>query len=58
MARAWEAEFIRLWQAGASQADIAAALGCPLGMVESRAHALIGVRSTNGGPGGPVSIGR
>jgi hypothetical protein len=58
MARAWEADFIRLWESGATQGAIAAALGIPPGMVESRAHALIGVRSTNGGPGGPVSIGR
>jgi hypothetical protein len=58
MTPADEAQFITLWQQGALQAAIAQALGIPPGMVESRAHALIGVRSTNGGPGGPVSIGR
>jgi hypothetical protein len=31
MARAWEADFIRLWEAGATQAEIAAALGIPVG---------------------------
>ena len=40
MARTWEPEFIRLWQAGASQAEIAAALDIPLGTVKSRAHTL------------------
>jgi hypothetical protein len=50
MTRAWEPEFIRLWQAGASQAAIAQALGIPVGTVRSK--------STGGGPGGPVSIGR
>jgi DNA-directed RNA polymerase specialized sigma24 family protein len=49
MARAWEAEFIRLWQAGATQAQIAEALGIPHGTVKSR--------STICGPGGPASGG-
>ncbi len=40
MARAWEPDFIALWQAGASQAEIAAALSIPLGTVKSRAHTL------------------
>jgi hypothetical protein len=40
MARAWEPEFIRRWQAGATQAAIAEALGVPLGTIKSRAHAL------------------
>jgi hypothetical protein len=40
MARAWEPDFIRLWQAGASQAAIAQALGVPVGTVKSRAHHL------------------
>jgi DNA-binding transcriptional MocR family regulator len=40
MARAWEADFIRLWQAGATQAQIAQALGIPVGTVKSRAHTL------------------
>jgi DNA-binding IclR family transcriptional regulator len=40
MARAWEADFIRLWEAGASQAEMAQALGIPLGTVKSRAHTL------------------
>jgi hypothetical protein len=40
MARPWEPEFIRLWQAGATQAQIAQALGCPVGTVKSRAHTL------------------
>jgi DNA-binding transcriptional MocR family regulator len=40
MARAWEAEFIRLWQAGATQAQIAQALGIPQGTVKSRSHTL------------------
>jgi hypothetical protein len=35
-----EATFIALWQEGASYRDIAAALGCPLGTVASRAAAL------------------
>ena len=39
-ARSWEAEFIQLWQAGASHVDIAHALGCPVGTVKSRAHTL------------------
>ena len=38
--RAWEPEFIRLWQAGATQAEIAAALAIPIGTVKSRAHTL------------------
>jgi hypothetical protein len=38
--RPWEPEFIQLWEAGATQAQIAAALGVPLGTVKSRAHAL------------------
>ena len=40
MARAWEADFIRLWEAGATQAAIAQALGIPLGTVKSHAHTL------------------
>jgi hypothetical protein len=40
MAQTWEADFIRLWQAGATQAEIAAALGIPLGTVKSRGHRL------------------
>jgi ATP/maltotriose-dependent transcriptional regulator MalT len=40
MARAWEPDFIQLWQAGASQEAIAQALGIPVGTVKSRAHAL------------------
>jgi predicted ArsR family transcriptional regulator len=40
MARAWEADFIRLWEAGATQAQIAQALGIPHGTVKSRAHRL------------------
>lgn len=39
-ARPWEPEFIRLWQAGATQAAIAQALAIPVGSVKSRAHAL------------------
>jgi hypothetical protein len=50
MARAWEREFIRLWQAGATQAAIAQALGIPVGTAT--------VTSTTGGPGGPASGGR
>jgi hypothetical protein len=38
--RPWEPEFIRLWQAGATQAQIAEALGIPQGTVKSRAHRL------------------
>jgi hypothetical protein len=40
MAQAWEPEFIRLWQAGATQAAIAQVLGIPVGTVKSRAHHL------------------
>src|SRR4029453_2206528 len=40
MTPADEATFIQLWQEGASYRDIAAALGCPLGTVASRAAAL------------------
>jgi DNA-directed RNA polymerase specialized sigma24 family protein len=50
MTPADEAQFITLWQQGAPQAAIAQALGIPLGTVKTRA--------TNGGPGGPVSLGR
>jgi hypothetical protein len=38
--RPWEPEFIRLWQQGATQAEIAQALGIPQGTVKSRAHTL------------------
>jgi hypothetical protein len=38
--RAWEPEFIRLWERGATQAAIAEALGIPVGTVKSRAHTL------------------
>ena len=48
--RPWEPEFIRLWEAGATQAQIAEALGIPQGTVTSR--------STRSGPGGPASTGR
>ena len=44
--RPWEPACIRLWQAGASQAAIAEALGIPHGTVTSK--------STEGGPGGPA----
>jgi DNA-directed RNA polymerase specialized sigma24 family protein len=40
MAQVWEPDFIRLWQTGATQAQIAAALGIPQGTVKSRAHTL------------------
>jgi hypothetical protein len=40
MTPADEAEFIQLWQQGASYRDIAQALGCPLGTVASRSAAL------------------
>jgi Homeodomain-like domain len=40
MTPAEEAEFIQLWQQGASYREIAQALGCPLGTVGSRAAAL------------------
>jgi hypothetical protein len=56
--RPWEPEFIRLWQQGAMQAQIAQALGIPLGTVKSRAHTLISLKSTPSGPGGPASMGR
>jgi hypothetical protein len=36
-----EAEFIALWQQGASYRELAAALRCPLGTVASRAAALV-----------------
>jgi DNA-directed RNA polymerase specialized sigma24 family protein len=41
MTPAEEAEFITLWQQGASYRELAAALGCPLGTVASRAAALV-----------------
>jgi hypothetical protein len=41
MTPAEEAEFIALWQQGASYKVIAATLGCPLGTVASRAAALV-----------------
>jgi hypothetical protein len=50
MARPWEADFIELWQAGATQAPIAQALGVPVGTVTPR--------STESGPGGPAARGR
>jgi hypothetical protein len=46
MARPWEAEFIRLWQAGVPRAAITQALGIPVGTVKSK--------STDGGRGGPA----
>jgi DNA-directed RNA polymerase specialized sigma24 family protein len=39
--RPWEAEFIRLWQAGATQAAIAEALGIPIGTVKSGSPPLL-----------------
>jgi DNA-directed RNA polymerase specialized sigma24 family protein len=36
-----EAQFIQLWQEGASYRVIAQALGCPLGTVASRAASLV-----------------
>jgi|SRR5919109_4301800 DNA-binding transcriptional MocR family regulator len=36
----WEPEFIRLWRAGATQAQIAETLGISIGTVKSRAHTL------------------
>jgi hypothetical protein len=41
MTPAEEAQFIQLWQDGASYKAIAAALGCPLGTVASRSAALV-----------------
>jgi DNA-binding transcriptional MocR family regulator len=41
MTPAEEARFIELWQQGASYRELAAALGCPLGTVSSRASALV-----------------
>ncbi len=41
MAQPWEADFIHLWQAGASYRELAQALGCPLGTVASRSAALV-----------------
>ena len=40
MAQEWEAEFIRLWNAGTETAEIARRLGIPQGTVSSRANAL------------------
>jgi len=63
--RAWEPEFIQLWQAGATIDVIAAAQGIGVGTVKSRAHTLRGEgkiaprrrggRRTRGGesPGNP-----
>jgi hypothetical protein len=48
--RPWEPEFIRLWESGATQVQIAEALGIPVGTVTSR--------STHSGPGGPAATGR
>jgi hypothetical protein len=36
-----EAHFIQLWQQGLPQAAMAQALGCPVGTVKSRLHALL-----------------
>jgi hypothetical protein len=58
MARAWEPEFIRLWKSGATHPQLAQALGIPLGTVKPRAHTLISLKSTPGGPAGPASHGR
>jgi DNA-directed RNA polymerase specialized sigma24 family protein len=41
MTPAEEATFITLWEQGASYRELAAALGCPLGTVGSRAQALV-----------------
>ena len=41
MTPADEATFCTLWQQGASYRELAAALGCPLGTVASRAAALV-----------------
>jgi hypothetical protein len=38
MAREWEPEFIRLWQAGTETAAIAAALGIPVGTARRSAR--------------------
>jgi DNA-directed RNA polymerase specialized sigma24 family protein len=40
MARSWELEFIRRWQAGETCEQIAAALGIAEGTVRSRANTL------------------
>jgi hypothetical protein len=41
MTSAEEAEFIALWEQGATYRELAAALRCPLGTVASRAAALV-----------------
>jgi hypothetical protein len=40
MVRAWEAEFIRRWEAGETCEQIGAALGIPAGTARSRAYTL------------------
>jgi hypothetical protein len=56
--RPWEPEFIRLWQAGATQAAIAQALGIPVGTVKSRAHTLQQQGTIQGRPRGGLVPGQ
>jgi hypothetical protein len=53
--RPWEPDFIRLWERGATQAQIAEALGCPVGTVKSRAHRLQQQAKIQARPGGGLT---
>src|SRR2546422_6790263 len=58
MTPAEEAQFIQLWQDGASYRDIAQAMGCPLGTVASRSAALAAQGKITPRPRGGASSSR
>jgi DNA-binding transcriptional MocR family regulator len=58
MTPADEATFIALWQQDASYRELAAALGCPLGTVGSRASALAAQGKITPRPRGGLQLSR